>query len=125
MTFAKERSFGRGVGGALVLIAAYNIWRGRPTVVEAAGAIGVLLLTLSAVAPAALKWPSKAWWSFAHVLGWINTRLLLTLFFVLIVVPVGVVFKLTGRDLLDRRGRGSSWLPYTMRRDPRHYERMF
>lgn len=125
MTFAKERSFGRSVGGVLVLIAAYSAWRSRTTMAEAAGAIGAALLLLSAAAPAALKWPSKAWWAFAHALAWVNTRVLLTLFFAVAIVPVGIVMKLFGRDPLDRHGRGSSWLPYPVGRDPRHYERMF
>ena len=123
--FAQERAFGRGVGAVLVLIAGYSVWRGRSSAAEITGATGVVLLVLSAVAPAALKWPSKAWWMFAHALGWVNTRVLLTLFFMLVIVPVGLFFKLFGHDLLDRHGRGSSWRPYPLRRDPRHYEHMF
>lgn len=122
---AEERSFGRGVGGVLVLLAAYSVWRDRPTLAAVCGVIGPTLLVLSWAAPAALKWPSRGWWTLAHGLGWVNTRLLLTIFFVLVLVPVGVAFRLFGRDLLDRRGKGSSWTPFSVRNDPRHYERMY
>jgi hypothetical protein len=73
----------------------------------------------------ALKWPSRDWWALARMLGWVNTRILLTLFFAIVVVPVGIVFRLLHRDLLDRRRTGSSWLVFSARRDRRHYERMF
>ncbi len=123
--YAAEQSFGRGVGGVLVLVAIYSAWQSRPIAAAFCGACGVTLMALSWVAPAALKWPSRGWWTFAHALGWLNTRLLLTIFFMLVLAPVGVAFRLFGRDLLDLRGSGSSWLPFATRGDPRHYERMF
>jgi hypothetical protein len=122
---AQERSFGRGVGGMLVLLAAYEAWRGRMTLAPVVGAAGLLLLVLSAAAPALLTWPSRAWWALARVLAWINTRLLLTAFFVVVLTPIGLVLRMLGRDPLQRRATGSSWSPFAGRRDPRHYERMF
>ena len=44
-----------------------------------------------------------AWMKFAIVLGWINTRLLLGIFFYLVLTPIGLVLKLSGKDLLDRK----------------------
>ena len=123
--FTQERSFGRGVGGMLVLLAMYEAWRGRMTLAPIAGACGLLLLVLSAAAPALLAWPSRAWWALARVLAWINTRVLLTAFFMLVLTPIGFVLRLLGRDPLDRRRTGSTWSPFAGRRDPRHYERMF
>jgi hypothetical protein len=40
------------------------------------------------------------WMKFAFVLGWVNTRILLGLFFYLILTPIGLVLRLTGKDLL-------------------------
>lgn len=122
---AQERSFGRGVGGMLVLLAMYEVWRGRMTLAAIVAACGVLLLLLSAAAPALLVWPSRAWWAMARVLAWVNTRLLLTAFFVLVLTPIGLVLRALGRDPLQRRVTGSTWSPFAGRRDPRHYERMF
>ena len=36
------------------------------------------------------------------ILGWINTRLLLGLIFYLVFSPIGIFFRLTRRDVLDR-----------------------
>ncbi|MCC7418336.1 MAG: hypothetical protein IT176_14465 [Acidobacteria bacterium] len=121
---AEERSFGRAVGGVLILYAAYAGWHGRSAPAVAAAGAGIVLIGLASSAPAGLKWPSKAWWTLAHALGWLNTRLLLTVFYALVFVPVGLLFRIIGRDLLDLRGTGSSWRPYTPR-TPRHYERMY
>lgn len=123
--FTQERSFGRGVGGMLVVLAMYEAWRGRMTLAAIVGACGLLLLALSAAAPALLARPSRAWWALARVLAWINTRLLLTAFFMLVLTPIGFVLRALGRDPLERRRTGSTWSRFAGRRDPRHYERMF
>lgn len=70
-----------------------------------------------------------AWMKFAFVLGWINTRLLLGLFFYLILTPIGLMMRLFGKDFLDEkieRDRASYW---TKREkvplDQSRYERLF
>jgi hypothetical protein len=55
------------------------------------------------------------WMGFAKVLGKINTIVLLTLVYVVIIGPVALVLKVFGRDLLDRRPepRSSYWYEKT------------
>ena len=69
------------------------------------------------------------WMTFAFVLGWINTRLLLGLFFYLIVTPTGLILRLLGKDPLDQkidRSVGSYWkLRERKPFDPARYERLF
>jgi hypothetical protein len=121
-----NQSFGRAVGGVCVLVSAYEIWRGRPTLAWVLGAVGVTLLALSWIAPRVLAVPARIWWRFAEVLGWVNLRIVLTVFFVVVMTPVGVLFRVFGRDPLARRATGSTWVPYRAgRRGTRHYERMF
>ena len=45
----------------------------------------------------------KGWKKFAHVLGIVNTRILLTLTYFIILFLVALFPRLFGRDLLDRR----------------------
>ena len=122
-----ERSFGRAVGAVLILIAIYLAWRGRPTASTVVGAVGLVLVVLGQFAPSLLKWPSAAWWKLALVLGYINSRIILTGIFVLVLVPLGLIWRLIGRDPLARRRRTwSGWTPYPERyRDRTHYTRMF
>jgi len=121
-----SQSFGRAVGGFCTAAAGYQFWRGRVVLATWLAAIGVALLIFSIAAPRALDVPARLWWRLAEALGWFNTRLLLTAFFVLVVTPIAVLFRLIGRDALGRRSTGSNWTPYPVRRrDVHHYERMF
>jgi Saxitoxin biosynthesis operon protein SxtJ len=122
-----ERSFGVSVGGVLVVIALVLWWRGRVGRAEILGAVGGILLFLGAVAPQLLKWPSAVWWRFAGVLAYVNARILLTVLFSVLLVPLSLIWRLTGKDpLARRRQKFAGWTPYPARyRDRTHYERMF
>jgi len=122
-----ERSFGVSVGGVLLFIAALLFWRHRITRAEVLGGIGAVLLVLGLVAPILLKWPSALWWRFSHALGYVNARILLTLLFSLILVPLSLIWKVLGKDpLARRRQQFPGWSPYPARyADRKHFERLF
>ena len=93
---------------------------------EIVGAIGSALVVLGAVAPSLLKGPRDWWWRVARIVGDFNARVLLTVMFVAVFVPLGVIWRLTGKDPLGRRKGSPGWMPYPIRyRDRRHYLRMF
>ena len=71
---------------------------------EVLAGIGTVLLVLGATRPRLLAWPSAVWWRFSRALGYVNARVLLTLLFALILVPVSLIWRLLGKDPL-RRGR--------------------
>jgi saxitoxin biosynthesis operon SxtJ-like protein len=122
-----ERSFGVSVGIVLLVIAALLVWRGRPLRAEIIGAIGAPLLLFGLVYPPILKWPSAWWWRFSRALGHVNARVLLTLVFSVVFVPLSIVWRLIGKDPLGRRrDRWPGWSPYpASTRDRMHYTRMF
>jgi hypothetical protein len=122
-----ERSFGISVGAVLLLIAVYNAWRGSMTTAQIVGGVGAFLLVSGYVAPRLLKWPSAAWWKLALVLGFVNARVLLTVIFAVVLVPIGLLWRAIGRDpLARRRASWRGWSPHPARyRDPKHYERMY
>jgi hypothetical protein len=122
-----ERSFGISVGTVMVLIAAYLVWRGRLLPAEIIGVTGALLVILGLTLPQLLKWPSAIWWKFALVLGYINARVILTLIFAIVLLPIAVIWRLIGRDPLARkRTSWSGWTPHPARYRARaHYERMY
>ena len=125
--FFKERSFGVSVGAVLLLITAALVWRGRPTTAEIMGPIGGILLLLGLTQPRLLKWPSAVWWKFAMLLGYVNSRILLTLAFAIVLTPLGLVWRLTGRDPLSLRRRSwPGWSAYPARyRNADHFTRMY
>jgi len=123
----QERSFGVSVGGVLTAIAAYLAWRGRIDRAALIGGIGVTLVTLGLLAPRLLKWPSAVWWKFAMVLGYVNARVILTIAFLIVLTPVGLVWRLIGHDpLARRRQHWPGWSPSPERfRKPDHFTRMY
>jgi hypothetical protein len=122
-----ERSFGVSVGTVLVLIAAYQLWRERILLAEILGGIGAVLLLLGLTRPRLLKWPSAAWWKLAMVLGYVNARVILTIILALVLTPISLAWKLTGRDpLARRRATWGGWTPHPARYKARdHYKRMY
>jgi hypothetical protein len=122
-----ERSFGRSVGGVLLLIAGVLAWRGRIGAAEAVGAVGAVLVFLALVRPALLKWPRAGWMRCALALGYVNARIILTLAFLIVLTPMGLIWRLIGRDPLGRnRSRWSGWIPHPARyRSADHYRRMY
>lgn len=40
---------------------------------------------------------------FAHALGWVNTRIILTVVYLLIFTPVALIFKVIGKDPMERK----------------------
>jgi hypothetical protein len=121
-----ERSFGLSVGPASIAFGALLAWRGYQRAGAIAAAIGLVLVLGALVAPAALRVPNRIWWQFAIVLGWINSRILLTVFFLVVLTPAGWVMRLLGRSPLRSVRRDTNWADYNeRRREPRHYEHLY
>lgn len=58
--------------------------------------------------PAGLRPVYKAWMKFSEVLGFVNSRIILFVFFYLILVPFGLVLRVFGFDPMRRKLDGSS-----------------
>ena len=102
----KVRSFGYLVGGVLMAIALVGLWRtGRrfTTAVYALLGAGGALVALGLAAPAVLRPLYRVWMGLALVLGFVMTRVILTLVFFLVVTPVGWIMRALGKDPLRRR----------------------
>lgn len=127
--FRREREFGLVVGGVLVLLSSWWLYRGKlASVSQITLPLGGSLFLLGLLWPKALIWPNRAWMLLAEGMSFVMTRIILGIVFFLIMTPIGVVKRLSGWDPLDRRSgrRSSYWRPYSERqRDPRHYEKMF
>ena len=111
------RQFGLVVGGVLVALATLLAWRNgwalSPVAWGLGGAGGALVL-LGAVAPRVLRPVHVGWMAVAFALGFVMTRVILTLAFALAFVPMGLVLRLMGKDLLRRRldpEADSYWIP--------------
>lgn len=124
--FAIERAFGASVGTLLLLIAGW-LWRDRPSPGLCTAALGATLILLACSRPSLLRRPRAAWWQLAMFVGHINAQIILTLCFVLVLTPIGVVWRLTRRDpLMQKRRNWTGWSAYPSRyRASDHYSRMY
>src|SRR2546423_7796012 len=124
-----EREFGLIVGGVLLLLSLWWIYRGKfHSARQFTVPLGSVLLLLGIIFPRALVYPNKAWMALAEVLSFISTRIILAFVYFVILTPIGVVKRLFGWDPLNRRAARSDtyWRPYAERqRNRRHYEKMF
>ncbi|MEX5216507.1 MAG: SxtJ family membrane protein [Nitrospiraceae bacterium] len=96
------RNFGLIVGGIFLVIGMWPlVWRGEGMRLWALG-LGAVLIPLGLLLPAVLLPVFKAWMKMGHVLGWINTRIILGILFYGLITPMGVVMRLFGWDAMRR-----------------------
>lgn len=76
------------------------------------GALGMLLLGMTV--PAALRPAAWLWFGLARVLGAVMSRLVLSVVYVAVLLPVALIRRLLGKDDLKlalwKRGRGTCFL---------------
>jgi hypothetical protein len=128
VTDAQARKSALVVAAVLLLIAAWNLYRGRTTVVVIFGSISAALFVAGLFVPVAARAFHKAWMRLAVALGHVNSRVLLTLMYYLVFTPYGLVSRLVGRDPLRRRGKAgeSYWTERKRTRQEREqFERLF
>src|SRR5436190_1502393 len=110
---AELRRFGLTVGGVFLLLALASWWRAHVLPPRVLAALGLLLVGPGLVAPAALGPVRRVWLRAATLLGEVNSRVLLTVLFYLVIAPVGFVLRHLVRDPLDRSladGKASNWV---------------
>jgi len=116
------------VAFVLLLFAAWNFYRGRVTVVYALSSVSFSILFAGLLSSMFAIQFHTLWMRVANVLGYINSRILLTLIFYGLFMPYGFVLRLIGRDPLQRRGesKDSYWTPREVTRQPKEkFERLF
>ena len=109
---AEARKSALMVGAVFLAIAAWNVYKARPTVYAITGGLGGLLVVVGLVSTAGARAFHTGWMRLAVVLGWVNSRILLSAVFYGLLTPVGLIGRLFRRDSLDRRGpkRDSYWV---------------
>ena len=65
--------------------------------------IGFPSLILGIIKPSLLFYPYKSWMKLGHALGWINSRIILGLIFIVVVQPIAFIMKLFGYDPLRKK----------------------
>lgn len=115
------------VAVVLLLIGGWNLYRGRILVAGVLGSVAALLTLSGLFVPFAARGFHRFWMGVASVLGYVNSRILLSLLYYGLFTPYGVISRLF-RDPLRRRGAVAEtyWLkrPYT-KQTKEQFERLF
>src|SRR5262245_2590082 len=93
------RNFGWLVGGVFAALGVFFLFRGKPAYPWFLVPGGVLVF-FGTIYPRALKESYIVWMSLAFVLGFIVSNVILTLFFFLVITPIGLAARLLGKDFL-------------------------
>ena len=101
----------RDAGMALILIAlllAY-FWNEHRLL-----GLGIVLLIINMSFPIVFKPFARVWFGLSHLLGTVMSRLILSLIFFLMVMPVGLLRRLMGKDSLNlnkwKQGKDSVYM---------------
>jgi Zn-dependent protease with chaperone function len=121
------RRFGLTVGLVILFLGCVLLWRHRgagwPLI-----SIGTILVLAAGFAPLTLKWVHAPWMILSLALGWIVTRILLTIVFFFVVTPIGLLQRLFGKRAIEvafKADVASYWQSRTAPPMPEDYEKQF
>ena len=121
------RKFGLTIGGIFLAIGLLLFWKSIwPDVRIIFISIGGTLFLGGLLLPMPLKYVYLIWMGFAFAIGWVVSRFILIILFVLVLTPIGLLAKLFGKHFLDlkfRDGKESYWIPKEKRKND--YEKMY
>ncbi len=122
------RKFGITVGVALGLLGLLLLWRQKEVYLYLL-ILGAVFLGLGLAWPGVLKPVHRVWMTIAVLMGWLMTRVILTVLFFVLITPISLLGRVLGRGFLEKsfdREASSYWIKRTGKaRAETDYERQF
>lgn len=121
------RNFGLLFFVVFGLISGYRFWRGHADWPYFAAA-GAAFLVVGLAAPGILSGFFRAWLALSLFMGYIMSRVILTLTFLFAIIPMGLLTRLLGKDLLDQRFQPdakSYWKEYKGKTDRERFRKPY
>ena len=94
------RNFGITISVILLIIAGFLFWKEKESF-QILFTFGVTLCILGIAIPFILKPIYWVWMIFATIIGWIMTRMILSLMFYMIFTPIGFILRLFGKQFIE------------------------
>jgi len=94
------RKFGITIGVILFIIAGFLFWKEKESF-QILLNFGVTFCILGIAIPFILKPIYWVWMIFATIIGWIMTRVILSLMFYAIITPIGFILRLFGKQFIE------------------------
>lgn len=122
------RQFGITMGIVLILFGGLFLWRDKDYYIYLF-IIATVFMILGLAVPFVLKPIHKAWMTISIILGWIMTRVILSILFYLVVTPTSWLARLFGKQFLDLKidkNARSYWIPKKeLKLNKADYEKQF
>ena len=100
------KNFGFTIGFILLIIGVFLFVREKDSFIYFFS-IGSILIILGGITPVILKPFYKIWMIFAVIIGWIMTRVILSVLFFSIITTIGIFTRLIGKDFLNLKSKNN------------------
>jgi hypothetical protein len=105
------KKFGVTIGGVLIIISIFLFVYEKPSAPYFMGS-GLFLLIIAQIFSLLLLPLQKIWMTFAVIMGFIMTRVILSILFYIVITPISFLSKLFGKDFLNleiEKDKNSYW----------------
>lgn len=96
------KQFGLILSLILVVLGGLALWRGHHQY-KFEWPIAIVVFAVAMITPNLLVFIYRPWMMVAEVISWVVLRLILGIFFYLILTPINLGMKLFGKDILDQK----------------------
>lgn len=121
------KDFAHLVGGIFIMLGGLFLWLEKEFYLYLIGIGGILL----AIRLIHFKWLAplyKVWMGLALCMGFVVSRIILTILFFLVITPLAVIMRLFGKEFLDikfKDGKASYWVKRESAPTKESYEKQF
>ena len=86
--------------------------------------VSAILLVPALLLPSLLSPVYKTWMCAGYALGWVNTRIILGVIFYVLLLPIGLLMRLTGKDPMTRKLNREEAISYRIISHPKNIQQM-
>ena len=111
---ASNRSFGLLLAAICLIVAGIYFWHGQ--IAYAWSALALIFLAISLTVPRILAPAKRLWLKLAELLSIVVSPVMLGFMYVVAMIPVGLLIRVSGKDLLSLKrdaSAGSYWIKRT------------
>lgn len=96
---------------------AWTVWKRSGSITVAAWIVAISVITgvIGWMAPAAIRWIYLGWMIAVFPVGWVVSHTIIAAVYFLVIMPIGLMLRLSGRDPLKRGFEASAATYWTVR----------
>lgn len=121
-----NRRFGLFFFGVFSAVSIFLIFSNDFLLAGTLGAVGLVFLGISVVAPRKLRYLNRAWMFFGHILGLVISPIIMAIIYFGMITPIALICGVCSRDILGLAFKGTNkvsfWkVPDQRLQNPEHF----